>query len=1313
MRFNEVSAGGGIRNFETLGADDSGIVPAFEWTVDDESAVWADPDRAETNSPIYFPPTNPNIDPDTGLAIAVATNDPGNVDGETTEENNDDEDDEDETSDENILSFDDLEDDEVTDENYETGNEQPANGFEETIDDVITDSTGESDGTSAEAAPNLLIDGAKAVAGYTGDVLKAVIQEFTTDLEETVLHPAGAVADILDAVFGPVTGFVGEKLADGLDWTLETSQLGTKIGDSKIANYLKAVGAQVGENLTTDFFNTLLDPAGAMYEIIGSALDPITGPIEDHTRAYINAYILSPLLDGIPANIRDSRFGTIIENIVGDTIDAVWDNVSGEKGIQNFKAGSFLGELAAKTDILQSALGSSWDETKLLLNDTWEWANTNLEDAYLNDTGSGGGNEIILTENPAGDGVTDEEISTGGGNPADTNNPGNEMGNNDNDDTNDDDESDNNGENDMSFIDYGDGLGGDTSGDGSTNGDGTGNDDGTGNGDGTTNTGNPQPTLIPDAKTGLTKVDVDQEGLNTSTDNTQTLKDLTKVTTGGVGPVTTPAAVGGGAAGTADAAGTLKTQTVTAVEAGTATDVTAAQGTVSDAAVAKADAGTLSEGSLATVSDRDATAEAGAMADVNEYAISTESYVDKVTGAKVEVAATPDAEAKQRNAITDDTYAEGEATEIINTIGYEASQRRAVTGSAATGAAVEMLAEVGDIPPAIAASLVEDPASVQAQLDEAPVEVVAAIAALPKEALMSSQIENLLGSMEEGKTPVWARPAVDKVNAMMAARGLDASTVGRDSLFNAIIQSAMPIAQDNAKALQDRAAQNLDNQQQANVTTAQLDMQRRLQNVQNRQTAASQTAQMANDMKVLQSKFNQEANITTANQGQQMRLSNLENRQRSAELNAQNEQQMRSLNLSNEQQMELANLEIQAQTDKDNMSAVNQEKLAEYQVAAEFLSKNAELKQSMDIANMSNEQQMKLANLQARNDASSDNLNAAQQTELANMQKDLNTRLKSADIASSMGVAQLNADQQRAITNATMVANVDMSKFNAEQQVELANSKFMQTMTAKDFDAANTAILQNATAMASMDIANVDQRTKLAITNAQSFLAMDVNNLNNKQQVVVLKSQQEQQRLLSDQSAKNAANQFNATSQNQAEQFMKQLGAQINQFNVASADAMKQFNAGETNKMAAVKSNNDLNAKIADAQVKADIGKFNANIQNSRDQWNAANIQAIEQSNIAWRRTANTADTAALNAANTQNVQNAYNMSSIELSQMWQQQRDDATFRHNSKENYNNRVVQLYGLAIGSEAAAGNVGSTSTGDLINHVTGILDGGNNN
>lgn len=733
-------------------------------------------------------------------------------------------------------------------------------------------------------------------------------------------------------------------------------------------------------------------------------------------------------------------------------------------------------------------------------------------------------------------------------------------------------------------------------------------------------------------------------------------------------------------------------------------DPVAVKGEITEGSTAVATDATLTE--RAGVAERDTAAEQAALAQEVGFDVSTKSMVDPVTGEKIQVAATPAAEAAQREAITDDTFTPMEAAQITETLGYEAVQNRPVKGEAAQGAAVEMLAEVGDMPPAIAEAIVEDPAKVEAQLDKEPVEVRAAIAALPTEALMSSQMENLLGSLEENKVPVWARPAVDATNAMLAKRGLSSSTIGRDSLFNAIIQSALPIAENNANALQKRAAQNLDNQQQANITTATLDMERRMNNLANQQTAASQTAQLSNDMKKLQSTFKQEAVITTATQEQQVRLQNLENRQRTAEQNNRNQQETMALNLGNQQQMELANLEVEAQVNSENMSAENQRRLAEMNVAAEFLSKNAELKNSMDIANMSTESQMKLANLQALNQASSDNLTAQQQTELANMEADLKTKLTQADIASAMGVAQLNADQQRAVVNAQTVANIDLAKFDAKQQAELVNSKFAQTMTLESFNAENTAILQNATSQASMDLTNADNRTKVSVTNAQNFLQMDLANLANEQQVEILKSQQEQQILLSDTAAANATAQFNAESIAQTDQFMATLGAQIDQYNATAIDSMSKFNIEQENKVNAENAGNQLKADMANASLASETEQFNLNMANQRDQWNASNRQTIQQSDLTWRRNANTADTAAINDANRQNVQNAFNMSLQQQNQLWLELKDEATFANNNYENNQQRIVQLTTAAMAADTAYAAAGTTPAQSLAETLSSI-------
>ena len=662
--------------------------------------------------------------------------------------------------------------------------------------------------------------------------------------------------------------------------------------------------------------------------------------------------------------------------------------------------------------------------------------------------------------------------------------------------------------------------------------------------------------------------------------------------------------------------------------------------------------------------------------------------VDEVGADDVTVSATPDAERQERETITGEAAPDAVAAQIDKTVGYEAAKARPVKGKAAQSAAADMIAQTADLPPEISSAIVQDPASVEAQIDNEPVEVQAAIAALPQEALVSSQMETLLGGMEDGEVPLWAKPAVDAINANLASRGLSVSTVGRDSLFNAIVQSALPMAQNNAQALQQRAAQNLSNEQQANLQQATQQQQLRLQNLANRQTAESQTAQMSQQMKVMQSQFDQQAVMTTAEQGQQTRMANLQNQQQAAVVQSQNEQQMRMQNLGNEQQIEMAELQIEAQVEGANQASINQERMAEMQVAADFISKNSAFKQQMEIANLSNEQQMRLANLSARNQAESERLSNAEKTELANLNKTMQTNLLQANIAKDMGLAQLSVDQQSAIFKATTEANMDLTKFNSAQQIELANSKFMQTVALTNMNAEQQAIMQNATAMASMDIANLNTRERLAVQNAKNFLAMDMANMNNEQQANMMKSQQEQQRLLSDQAAFNAAEQFNATSENQTNQFMTSMAAQIDLNNAARIDAINQFNATQLSQAEARRVQRDVDVAKFNSQISANVDQYSKTQEFAREQFNAQNALIIEQSNVQWRRDITKADTAMQQQVNMMNAQNAFGMTQAAQAQLWQEMKDEFDYIWKSGENASDRDANMAIAGLQGDASA-------------------------
>jgi len=234
------------------------------------------------------------------------------------------------------------------------------------------------------------------------------------------------------------------------------------------------------------------------------------------------------------------------------------------------------------------------------------------------------------------------------------------------------------------------------------------------------------------------------------------------------------------------------------------------------------------------------------------------------------------------------------------------------------------------------------------------------------------------------------------------------------------------------------------------------------------------------------------------------------------------------------------------------------------------------------------------------------------------------------------------------ISSAMPIASADAA---AEHQVFLTN-----------LNNKNKEILFNAANMANMDMTNLNNRQVAAVENAKSFMQMDLVNLSNEQAATVISYQAKQQALMSDQSAENAARQFNATSQNQTDQFFASMAANIEMQNASRTDAMSQYNTTNT----------------------IDVDKFNAGLETQRNQFNAQNALVLEQSNVDWRRNMNLADTAGINQANQANVQNAFNLSNQALTFLWQELRDEALWSQESSEAELNRAHQLM---IGNQEA--------------------------
>jgi len=175
--------------------------------------------------------------------------------------------------------------------------------------------------------------------------------------------------------------------------------------------------------------------------------------------------------------------------------------------------------------------------------------------------------------------------------------------------------------------------------------------------------------------------------------------------------------------------------------------------------------------------------------------------------------------------------------------------------------------------------------------------------------------------------------------------------------------------------------------------------------------------------------------------------------------------------------------------------------------------------------------------------------------------------------------------------------------------------------------------------------------------------------------------------MLSNQAAANASAQFNASSQNQATEFMNNLASTIDIQNSARNDAMTQFNITESNRVAALNQGNDLEAQRLEETLNSQIGQFNEQLEYNRNQFNVQNSLAVEQSNVAWRRNLNTANTAGENAVNQANAMNSFNLSNQGLSFLWQEMRDSAKWEYDAGQNANEQKTRLTIAALESQAA--------------------------
>lgn len=312
-----------------------------------------------------------------------------------------------------------------------------------------------------------------------------------------------------------------------------------------------------------------------------------------------------------------------------------------------------------------------------------------------------------------------------------------------------------------------------------------------------------------------------------------------------------------------------------------------------------------------------------------------------------------------------------------------------------------------------------------------------------KQATVKGQLESLMKDFEGGETPAWAAGAMRNAMGELQARGLGASSIAGQAVIQAAMESALPIAMQDAQTYASFEAQNLSNRQQAAMFGAQ------------------QRAQF------LGMKFDQEFQSRVLNAAKISDIANMNftAEQQVALENARLAQSVDLANLNARQAKIMADAAAMTQTDLTNLSNRQQ---ARVQNAQNFL--------QMDLSNLSNRQQTALFKSQALmqsllSDTAAENaalqFNAASENQVNTFFADLEAN-----------ISQFNADQQNAINmfnaeeaGATSRFNANMEnmrlQFNATQRLAIAqaNAVWRQNIATQEFQAQHDSNMEYASTL--------------------------------------------------------------------------------------------------------------------------------------------------------------------------------------------------------------------------------------------------------
>lgn len=293
------------------------------------------------------------------------------------------------------------------------------------------------------------------------------------------------------------------------------------------------------------------------------------------------------------------------------------------------------------------------------------------------------------------------------------------------------------------------------------------------------------------------------------------------------------------------------------------------------------------------------------------------------------------------------------------------------------------------------------------------------------------QLSELYKSLDNGdQLPPWAAPAARAANAVMAARGLGASSVAAAATIQALSESALPIANADAQRYATIQLQNLDNEQKAALQNAATFAAMDRANLDARMTAAVTNARSFLEMDLANLTAEQQANTLTYNAKTQAMFNDAAAENAAEQFNAKNQTQVDQFFAELGVQVDSANKNRTAamrQFNVDQGNAMEQYFTNANNAREQF---NINMQMQIDQSNAAWRRETNLANTAAQNEAN--RINAQNLLGMTSSAQNAMWQKYRDEVTWAFQVAENEAQRAHAVGMAAMSNNFNKDAYDRE-----------------------------------------------------------------------------------------------------------------------------------------------------------------------------------------------------------------------------------------------------------------------------------------